>query len=66
MFIGEQPGNQEDLEGHPFIGPAGRQLDTTLAEAGVDRKEVYVTNAVKPFEWEPSGERRIHKKTECG
>jgi uracil-DNA glycosylase family protein len=62
MFIGEQPGNQEDLEGKPFVGPAGKLLDTTLAEAGIDRGKVYVTNAVKHFKWEPRGKRRIHKK----
>ena len=62
MFIGEQPGNQEDLDGHPFVGPAGKLLDKLLVEAGVDRKKVYVTNAVKHFKWEPRGKRRIHKK----
>jgi uracil-DNA glycosylase len=62
MFIGEQPGNQEDLEGKPFVGPAGRLLDKLLVEAGIDRKKVYVTNAVKHFKWEPRGKRRIHKK----
>jgi uracil-DNA glycosylase len=62
MLVGEQPGNQEDLEGRPFIGPAGRLLDKLLEEAGVDRKKVYVTNAVKHFKWEPRGKRRIHKK----
>jgi DNA polymerase len=62
MFVGEQPGNQEDLEGRPFVGPAGKVLDTALAEAGIDRKKVYVTNAVKHFKWEPRGKRRIHKK----
>lgn len=62
MLVGEQPGNQEDLEGHPFVGPAGRLLDTALAEAGIDRQQVYVTNAVKHFKWEPRGKRRIHKK----
>lgn len=62
MFIGEQPGNQEDIEGHPFVGPAGRLLDKLLVEAGIDRKKVYVTNAVKHFKWEPRGKRRIHKK----
>jgi uracil-DNA glycosylase len=62
MFIGEQPGNQEDLEGHPFVGPAGKLLDKLLVEAGIDRKKVYVTNAVKHFKWEPRGKRRIHKK----
>src|ERR1700689_731224 len=62
MMIGEQPGNQEDLEGKPFVGPAGRLLDQALVAAGVDRKQVYVTNAVKHFKWEPRGKRRIHKK----
>jgi uracil-DNA glycosylase len=62
ILIGEQPGNQEDLEGIPFVGPAGRLLDEALAEAGIDRKKVYVTNAVKHFKWEPRGKRRIHKK----
>jgi len=62
MFIGEQPGNDEDLQGRPFVGPAGRLLDKLLIEAGVDRTKVYVTNAVKHFKWEPRGKRRIHKK----
>ena len=62
MFVGEQPGNEEDLQGRPFIGPAGRLLDKLLIEAGVDRSKVYVTNAVKHFKWEPRGKRRIHKK----
>jgi uracil-DNA glycosylase len=62
LFIGEQPGNQEDLEGRPFVGPAGKLLDVALEEAGIDRKKVYVTNAVKHFKWEPRGKRRIHKK----
>ncbi len=62
MFIGEQPGDQEDLRGKPFVGPAGKLLDSALVEAGIDRKEVYVTNAVKHFKWEPRGKRRIHKK----
>lgn len=62
MMIGEQPGNQEDIEGKPFVGPAGRLLDKLLEEAGIDRKKVYVTNAVKHFKWEPRGKRRIHKK----
>jgi uracil-DNA glycosylase family protein len=62
MMIGEQPGNQEDIEGKPFVGPAGKLLDRLLEEAGVDRKKVYVTNAVKHFKWEPRGKRRIHKK----
>jgi uracil-DNA glycosylase family protein len=62
IFVGEQPGDQEDLEGKPFLGPAGKLLDEALAEAGIDRKKVYVTNAVKHFKWEPRGKRRIHKK----
>jgi DNA polymerase len=62
MFVGEQPGDQEDLEGRPFIGPAGKLLDTALADVGIERKKVYVTNAVKHFKWEPRGKRRIHKK----
>ncbi|HVV00560.1 MAG TPA: UdgX family uracil-DNA binding protein, partial [Verrucomicrobiae bacterium] len=60
VFIGEQPGDKEDREGHPFIGPAGRLLDKALEEAGVDRSMVYVTNAVKHFKWEPRGKRRMH------
>jgi DNA polymerase len=62
MLIGEQPGDQEDLTGRPFVGPAGKLLDTALAEAGIDRTRVYVTNVVKHFKWEPRGKRRIHKK----
>jgi uracil-DNA glycosylase len=62
MFVGEQPGNEEDLEGKPFVGPAGRLLDEALEEAGIDRRETYVTNVVKHFKWEPRGKRRIHKK----
>ncbi len=64
MLIGEQPGDKEDLAGHPFVGPAGRLLDEALAAAGIDRQEVYVTNAVKHFNWVPAerGKRRIHKK----
>ena len=62
VFVGEQPGNEEDLSGHPFVGPAGRLLDDALAEAGIDRNETYVTNVVKHFKWEPRGKRRIHKK----
>jgi DNA polymerase len=62
MLIGEQPGNDEDLAGHPFVGPAGRLLDEALAQAGIDRKLIYVTNVVKHFKWEPRGKRRIHKK----
>jgi DNA polymerase len=66
ILIGEQPGNHEDLEGKPFVGPAGQLLDEALAEAGIDRKKVYVTNAVKHFKWEPRGKRRIHKKPGAG
>ncbi len=62
MLVGEQPGDQEDLTGHPFVGPAGRLLDRALADAGIDRAAVYVTNVVKHFKWEPRGKRRIHKK----
>jgi DNA polymerase len=62
MFVGEQPGDQEDLTGHPFIGPAGKMLDRALEQAGIDRSLVYVTNVVKHFKWEPRGKRRIHKK----
>ncbi len=62
MFIGEQPGNEEDLSGKPFVGPAGRLLDAALQEAGIDRSQTYVTNVVKHFKWEPRGKRRIHKK----
>jgi DNA polymerase len=62
MFVGEQPGNEEDLTGKPFVGPAGRLFDNALEEAGIDRKQTYVTNVVKHFKWEPRGKRRIHKK----
>ncbi|HUR35685.1 MAG TPA: UdgX family uracil-DNA binding protein [Vicinamibacterales bacterium] len=62
MLIGEQPGDQEDRSGHPFVGPAGALLDRALAEAGIDRAAVYVTNVVKHFKWEPRGKRRLHKK----
>jgi len=62
IFVGEQPGDQEDIQGRPFVGPAGKILDNALEAAGIDRKEVYVTNAVKHFKWEPRGKRRIHKK----
>jgi uracil-DNA glycosylase len=62
MFVGEQPGDQEDLQGRPFVGPAGRLLDEAMVEAGVDRSKAYVTNAVKHFKWEPRGKRRIHQK----
>jgi uracil-DNA glycosylase len=62
MLVGEQPGDQEDLAGRPFVGPAGQLLDRALADAGIDRTKVYVTNVVKHFKWEPRGKRRIHKK----
>lgn len=62
LFVGEQPGDQEDLAGKPFVGPAGRMLDKALAESGIARRDVYVTNAVKHFKWEPQGKRRKHKK----
>ena len=62
MFVGEQPGDKEDLSGRPFVGPAGALLDRSLEEAGIDRAKVYVTNVVKHFKWEPRGKRRIHKK----
>lgn len=60
--MGEQPGDKEDLRGRPFVGPAGAVLDKALAAAGIDRKDVYVTNIVKHFKWEPRGKRRLHKK----
>jgi DNA polymerase len=62
MMIGEQPGDQEDKQGKPFVGPAGKLLDKALEEAEIDRDKVYVTNAVKHFKWEPRGKLRIHKK----
>lgn len=62
MFIGEQPGNEEDLTGKPFVGPAGKLFDAALEEAGIERSQTYVTNVVKHFKWEPRGKRRIHKK----
>jgi uracil-DNA glycosylase family protein len=61
LVVGEQPGDREDLEGHPFVGPAGRLLDRALEATGVPRDEVYITNAVKHFKWEPRGKRRLHK-----
>ncbi len=66
MFVGEQPGDQEDLAGRPFVGPAGQLFDRALAEAGVDRERTYVTNAVKHFKFEPRGKRRIHQKPDSG
>src|SRR5688572_24327806 len=62
LFIGEQPGDQEDRAGRPFVGPAGKLLDEALAKAGIDRADVYVTNAVKHFKWKPAGKRRLHQK----
>jgi DNA polymerase len=62
VLIGEQPGDHEDLEGHPFVGPAGHVLDDALADAGIDRASVYLTNAVKHFKWTPRGKRRLHQK----
>jgi uracil-DNA glycosylase len=66
FLAGEQPGDREDLEGRPFVGPAGRLLDEALAEAGIDRADTYVTNVVKHFKWEPRGKRRIHQKPNAG
>src|SRR5258705_4473379 len=60
VFVGEQPGDEEDLAGHPFVGPAGRLFDKALAEAGIDREKTYVTNVVKHFKWKQRGKRRIH------
>ena len=62
MFVGEQPGDQEDKAGRPFVGPAGRLFDKALSEAGIDRAETYITNAVKHFKWQARGKRRIHQK----
>jgi DNA polymerase len=62
LFVGEQPGDQEDREGEPFVGPAGALLDKALVDAGFERRDVYLTNAVKHFKWEPRGKRRLHKK----
>ena len=62
VFVGEQPGDQEDLEGRPFVGPAGKLLDKALVDAGIDRDQVYVTNVVKHFKWQARGKRRIHQK----
>jgi DNA polymerase len=66
VFVGEQPGDQEDLAGKPFVGPAGRMLDKAMAEAGIDRSKVYVTNAVKHFKFEQRGKKRIHSKPSAG
>jgi uracil-DNA glycosylase family protein len=62
VLVGEQPGDREDIEGRPFVGPAGKLLDKCLEEAGIDRSDAYVTNVVKHFKWEPRGKRRIHQK----
>ena len=62
VFVGEQPGDREDVEGHPFVGPAGKLLDKALEEVEIDRSQVYVTNVVKHFKWKPQGKRRIHQK----
>ena len=66
MLVGEQPGDQEDLQGKPFVGPAGRLLDKALEAAGIDRRRVYVTNAVKHFRWTRRGKRRLHEKPNTG
>ncbi len=66
MLVGEEPGDQEDLHGRPFVGPAGKLLDRALAEAGIERRRVYVTNAVKHFKFMPRGKRRIHQKPDTG
>lgn len=66
MLVGEQPGDKEDREGEPFVGPAGALLDKALAEAGIDRSQAYVTNAVKHFKWKPRGKRRLHQTPRAG
>jgi DNA polymerase len=66
MLVGEQPGDQEDRQGHPFVGPAGRVLDRAIVDAGIERKQVFVTNAVKHFKFEPRGKRRLHKRPSAG
>ena len=66
MMIGEQPGDEEDKEGHPFVGPAGRLLTKALGDANIDREQMYLTNAVKHFKWKPAGKRRIHQKPNAG
>jgi uracil-DNA glycosylase len=66
MLVGEQPGNDEDVAGHPFVGPAGRLLNAALEQAGIDRARTYVTNVVKHFKWEPRGKRRIHARPKAG
>ena len=66
VFVGEQPGDQEDLQGKPFVGPAGKLFDRALADAGIDRSKTYVTNAVKHFKFEPRGKKRLHKRPDRG
>lgn len=66
MLVGEQPGDQEDLQGHPFVGPAGKMLDRAMKDAALDRARTFVTNAVKHFKFEPRGKRRIHQKPDAG
>jgi len=66
MLVGEQPGDQEDRNGRPFVGPAGRVLDEAMAQAGIDREQVFVTNVVKHFRWRPSGKRRLHERPSAG
>jgi uracil-DNA glycosylase len=66
MLVGEQPGDREDIEGHPFVGPAGRLLDQAMQDAGIDRRQVYVTNVVKHFKFTQRGKRRIHSKPNAG
>lgn len=65
VFVGEQPGDEEDVGGHPFIGPAGRLFNKALADVGIDRERAYVTNAVKHFKWKPQGKRRLHEKAKA-
>jgi uracil-DNA glycosylase family protein len=66
MLVGEQPGDEEDLRGHPFVGPAGRVLDEAIEGAGLNRQDLFITNAVKHFKWEPRGKRRLHKRPGAG
>jgi uracil-DNA glycosylase family protein len=66
MLVGEQPGDEEDLRGHPFVGPAGRVLDEAIEAAALNRGELFITNAVKHFKWEPRGKRRLHKRPGAG
>jgi uracil-DNA glycosylase family protein len=66
MLVGEQPGDEEDTRGHPFVGPAGRVLDQAMEAAGLTRRDIFITNAVTHFKWEPRGKRRLHKKPAVG